>query len=84
MEVLGITRRPINCLEEALEAYRTGVAQRHTATTAMNDASSRSHLVFTLVVHSTSTETRQQSYSKISFVDLAGSEKVNKAKPSIH
>jgi len=50
----------------------------------MNDSSSRSHFIFTLIVKTTNIETGQNSSSKISFVDLAGSEKVNKAKPTIN
>lgn len=50
----------------------------------MNDSSSRSHFVFALIVNTTNLDTNQHSSSKISFVDLAGSEKVNKAKPTIN
>lgn len=50
----------------------------------MNDSSSRSHFVFSIILHSTNLNTSQRSTSKISFVDLAGSEKVNKAKPTIN
>jgi len=50
----------------------------------MNDSSSRSHFIFALIVNTVNLETNQQSSSKISFVDLAGSEKVNKAKPTIN
>lgn len=49
----------------------------------MNDSSSRSHFIFALIVHSTNLDTLQKSSSKISFVDLAGSEKVDKSKPTI-
>ena len=50
----------------------------------MNDSSSRSHFIFALIVNTTNLDTNQHSSSKISFVDLAGSEKVNKAKPTIN
>jgi hypothetical protein len=44
----------------------------------MNDESSRSHMIFTIIIHSVNTETKQHSKSKISFVDLAGSERYDK------
>ena len=50
----------------------------------MNDSSSRSHFVFSLIVTNTNLDTNQKSTSKISFVDLAGSEKINKSKPTIN
>ena len=42
----------------------------------MNDSSSRSHFVFSIILHSTNLNTSQRSTSKISFVDLAGSERM--------
>lgn len=50
----------------------------------MNDSSSRSHFIFSIIVHTKNLDTNQLSTSKISFVDLAGSEKVNKSKPTIN
>ena len=70
-------------LEEAFEIYKTGIVQRKTATTSMNEDSSRSHLIFAVIVRTQNNQTGQRSYSKISFCDLAGSEKVNKANPTI-
>ena len=48
----------------------------------MNEASSRSHFIFSVIVTTTNLSTNQQSKAKLSFVDLAGSEKVKKAKPT--
>jgi len=44
----------------------------------MNDASSRSHLIFSILVDSTNLITNVRTIGKISFVDLAGSEKSSK------
>ena len=41
----------------------------------MNEASSRSHLVFAIIVDSKNLVTGVRTIGKISFVDLAGSEK---------
>ena len=44
----------------------------------MNVASSRSHLVFSIVVESKNLKTGAAHFGKISLVDLAGSESVGK------
>jgi hypothetical protein len=49
----------------------------------MNDTSSRSHFVFTLVVNTFNKTTNQKTMAKISFVDLAGSERINKSNTNI-
>ncbi|KAM9849329.1 kinesin-like protein KIF14 [Aulostomus maculatus] len=65
-----------------------GNKQRATAATGMNDKSSRSHSVFTLVMTQTKTEFvdgEQHDHSissRINLVDLAGSERSNSAKTS--
>ena len=45
----------------------------------MNDTSSRSHLIFSIIVDSTNVNTGVRTIGKLSFVDLAGSEKVSKS-----
>jgi len=44
----------------------------------MNDASSRSHLIFSIIVESTNVNTNVKTLGKLSFIDLAGSEKSSK------
>lgn len=44
----------------------------------MNDVSSRSHLVFSVLIEVTNEESGQRSLGKLSLVDLAGSEKMAK------
>ena len=44
----------------------------------MNDASSRSHLVFSLIIDTANINTGVRNIGKLSFVDLAGSEKSSK------
>ena len=44
----------------------------------MNDESSRSHLIFSIIVDSTNINTSVRTIGKLSFVDLAGSEKSSK------
>jgi hypothetical protein len=45
----------------------------------MNDASSRSHLIFAIIIESTNVNTGVKTIGKLSFVDLAGSEKAAKS-----
>jgi len=54
------------------------MAQRKTRKTLMNDSSSRSHLIYSMIIESENRQTGQRTVGKISFVDLAGSEKLNK------
>jgi len=44
----------------------------------MNEASSRSHLIFSIMIDSRNTQTRVRTVGKLSFVDLAGSESAKK------
>uniref|UniRef100_A0A671Z4W7 Kinesin-like protein n=1 Tax=Sparus aurata TaxID=8175 RepID=A0A671Z4W7_SPAAU len=67
---------------------KLGNKQRATAATGMNDKSSRSHSVFTLVMTQTQTELveceehEHSITSRINLVDLAGSERSNTAQTS--
>ncbi|CAN0026267.1 unnamed protein product, partial [Hapterophycus canaliculatus] len=66
--------------EEACQVLMRGYASRHTASTAMNSASSRSHAVFTLVIDTATAlavrccNVRVRS-ARFNLVDLAGSER---------
>ena len=55
---------------------------RKTHATEMNDQSSRSHLIYGIVIESINNNTGEISRGKISFVDLAGSERLNKSNPN--
>ena len=70
--------------EEALNLFFMGNKNRITSSTSMNEASSRSHAIFTLVLE---TEGRVDGNlvtktGKINLVDLAGSERVYKTQNS--
>jgi len=70
---------PVSSADAALALIEEGLAKRHTAGTAMNRESSRSHLIISLVVEATNLQTQSQARGKLSFVDLAGSERVKKS-----
>ena len=82
MSIMNVQTLPVNSLQEANKIYEYGIQQRKTAHTQMNDASSRSHFIFAIIVTTTNLSTNQQSKAKLSFVDLAGSEKVKKSHPT--
>ena len=48
----------------------------------MNDLSSRSHLIFGVIIQAKNNNTGEISRGKISFVDLAGSERQSKSNPN--
>ena len=75
----GLSQHAVATEEAALNLLFVGDTNRAVAETSMNDASSRSHCIFTIAVecrpHGASTVRR----SKLHLVDLAGSERVGKS-----
>jgi len=51
---------------------------RKVSSTSMNNSSSRSHCIFTLIIESRSKEDNSSFISKLHLVDLAGSERISK------
>ena len=76
--VQGVTVTETPTLSDLEKVYIEGQSNRHVRATKMNDASSRSHLIFSIIVETTNNETRQTSIGKLSIVDLAGSERLAK------
>lgn len=64
---------------EITEVIQAGLKVRKTAGTKMNVESSRSHLIFSLIIETTDLQTGALTKGKLSFVDLAGSERVKKS-----
>merc|ERR1719440_78641 len=74
----GLTRKAVASMGEVLQILRTGLRHRAAANTRLNQHSSRSHAIFTLhVLQQTCQDTVR--HGKLTFVDLAGSEKVAKS-----
>ena len=63
---------------ELIEVMKTGLFGRVTATTNMNDESSRSHAIFIINITQKNLENGIVKSGKLFLVDLAGSEKVSK------
>ncbi|XP_041968888.1 chromosome-associated kinesin KIF4 isoform X2 [Aricia agestis] len=79
----GITELPVTSTMETMTALERGSIGRVTGSTAMNQASSRSHAVFTIVIAKESrTDKNIATTSKFHLVDLAGSERIKKTKAS--
>lgn len=63
------------------KVFEEGTLQRHVGSTNMNEHSSRSHTVFTIIVESSFTDADGETHvkvGKLNIVDLAGSERQNK------
>lgn len=73
--------KALTSVEDALETFESGLKSRKVHSTSMNDQSSRSHLIFGVVVTSKNMNTGEITRGKISFVDLAGSERQSKSNP---
>lgn len=63
-----------------LELMARGSRNRHVAGTSMNERSSRSHQVLTVIVDGVSRVTGATTHACLNLVDLAGSERVSKSK----
>ena len=77
--VKDLTDVPVKSYSEIIRLMRKGDTVRTTASTKMNDTSSRSHAVFTIMLkqihHDLSTDETTERTARIRLVDLAGSER---------
>ncbi|XP_017227155.1 kinesin-like protein KIN-14E isoform X1 [Daucus carota subsp. sativus] len=69
----------VSSYDELKAIIERGSEQRHTTGTLMNEQSSRSHLILSVIIESTNLQTQSVARGKLSFVDLAGSERVKKS-----
>ena len=77
--VKDLTEVPVRSIDEIMRHMKNGDTSRTTASTKMNDTSSRSHAVFTIMLrqihHDMETDETTERSSRIRLVDLAGSER---------
>lgn len=88
ISIAGATIRPLKGPQDALNCLQQGALARTTASTNMNDFSSRSHALFTILIRRQRVMTSEESgspeddletlTSKFHFVDLAGSERLKR------
>lgn len=77
VKVDGLDEVYLNSSTQGLNVLREGLKRRHVAATQMNDHSSRSHMVFTLMLSIMATGSVEVARTaKINLVDLAGSESI--------
>lgn len=80
--VQNLTDEPVKCYEDIERLMKMGDMNRTTASTKMNDTSSRSHAVFTLTLkqiqHDIATDSTIERLARMRLVDLAGSERANR------
>ncbi|XP_063539337.1 chromosome-associated kinesin KIF4 isoform X2 [Cydia strobilella] len=79
----GISELTVTSTMDTMMVLEQGSSGRVTGSTAMNQASSRSHAVFTIIISKESrTDKNLATTSKFHLVDLAGSERIKKTKAS--
>lgn len=80
--VQNLTDEAVRCYEDIERLMKMGDVNRTTASTKMNDTSSRSHAVFTLTLkqiqHDIATDSTIERLARMRLVDLAGSERANR------
>jgi len=76
--VKNSTMREIRDMDELNEIFDKGLGGRQVRKTLMNEESSRSHLIFAIIVESTNKMNGKKQIGKLSFIDLAGSESSKK------
>ncbi|KAJ8927334.1 hypothetical protein NQ314_020215 [Rhamnusium bicolor] len=74
-DLLGFT---VDSLEGVTEILIKGNKNRVSGSTKLNDTSSRSHAIFTVLVETKNQINNKTTFGKLNLVDLAGSERVNK------
>ncbi|KAG7257537.1 hypothetical protein CRUP_010351 [Coryphaenoides rupestris] len=80
----GAETRQASSAQELLALFQQACANRHIASTKMNSASSRSHLIMGIMVESRNLTNGSVSCGKLSLVDLAGSERAAKTGAKDH
>ena len=71
VKIMGIVETECQNVEELMTVIDYGLGERTTGQTGANDQSSRSHAVLTITIK----QPNGKQYGKLSFIDLAGSER---------
>eukprot|EP00887_Chlorella_sp_A99_P001154 scaffold14.g1154.t1 len=70
---------PVACAEDVLRLMAQGAANRAVAQTSMNERSSRSHQVLTVMVEGVNRISHARTHGCLHLIDLAGSERVGRS-----
>ena len=78
--VVGLTEVPVKSAHDMIKVLKVGQRQRRVGATAMNEGSSRSHCILTIIVETSEKVEGNVIYrtGKLNLVDLAGSERQKK------
>lgn len=79
LHVPGLCSEEVKSVEDVNQVFALGQKNRATATTNMNEHSSRSHALLTVQVLGVNKITNVRTMGKLNLVDLAGSERVSKS-----
>lgn len=71
IKIMGVTEAQVVDVNELLQVINFGITSRVTGTTAANAESSRSHAVLQISIK----QDNGKLFGKMSFIDLAGSER---------
>ncbi|XP_068692900.1 kinesin-like protein KIFC3 isoform X1 [Montipora foliosa] len=77
--VPGLTEKQVKNVDEVNKVFAIGKTNRATATTDMNEHSSRSHALLCVTVVGVNQTTGQETKGKLNLVDLAGNERISKS-----
>lgn len=77
--VTNMTEVPVESAKNITSIMTKAQANRSQGKTNMNEHSSRSHMILYIIVRTTNIQTGLQSYGKLSLIDLAGSERLDKS-----
>lgn len=75
--VTNVTVVPVLDESTVLHCLQTAARNRSSASTKMNERSSRSHHVFSLRITGTNVQSSHSIYGELNLIDLAGSERLN-------
>ncbi|KPA82638.1 putative C-terminal motor kinesin [Leptomonas pyrrhocoris] len=77
--VTNLKEVPVTSPRDIDSIMATAQTHRSEGMTNMNEHSSRSHMLLYIIVRTTNKQTNMQSYGKLSLIDLAGSERLDKS-----
>ncbi|NXO29477.1 KIF24 protein, partial [Cisticola juncidis] len=78
VQIVGLREVQVDSVDELLEVILKGGKERSTGATAVNSDSSRSHAIIQIQLK----DTANRAFGRISFIDLAGSERAADARDS--
>ena len=78
LHMKNLSRHRVQDITQALELLEHGNSLRQVAETHLNEASSRSHAIFTIYLTIKDSETKTILQPKLHLVDLAGSERIGR------